>query len=443
MKKLVILTIFFLITRPGKTQFTIIPTFTNTEIVELALHQDTLLILGREISNPYFTQNYFAKHSLVDESLIIMPPPYPGDYNLSDLQVVDNSYYLLSVLPHEHNLVVKSVDRGYTWHALYDVPGALFTSLKMHDTLLGVMAGFYGANAITWDNDHNWQLQYPFSNAYMMKGIDVYGNKTIIILAKHSYPPNFLTAYLSYDRGHNWLMKFINNCLIYSIPLKLKFLDQDTVYGLAQDFGGYQSYLIFSYNGGLNWNYYLVSTPPDAGGSQISCGKMSDMYFDSPKHGYMVGYRDGKSIIAETNDYGQTWIPWVAPFNKELFCILNINDSIAYLGGAEGLLVRWNKKIPLSVILSADSLADTDNEIALYPNPAFDKIYFNFRHQGPSKFTIEILDASGRKIAQPDIRYPSGIEQVISVNVTELAKGLYFLKITSDRRRIIKRFIKF
>lgn len=81
--------------------------------------------------------------------------------------------------------------------------------------------------------------------------------------------------------------------------------------------------------------------------------------------------------------------------------------------------------------LGLDNLEASHN-IAIFPNPFTDKIYF--KPNGPIK-AVEVYDFIGRKIAEPELKYESGIAVVGLSKITQ--KGTYLMKIITEEGEII------
>ena len=76
----------------------------------------------------------------------------------------------------------------------------------------------------------------------------------------------------------------------------------------------------------------------------------------------------------------------------------------------------------------------TDNAIIIYPNPASEKITI----QSTEPYSCEIMDLNGRVLHTKLITSSSSKE----IQVKEFPKGIYIIKLTSDNKTVIKRFVK-
>lgn len=404
----------------ARSQFTVIPTGTNADITGLVLHNDTIIITGREFSISG-SDNYVAKTSDLGNSLLTFTPPGPVGYRNFDFQIIQNNYYILSIQsnPYEHNLVLKSNDYGNSWNVLYDTSG-LFLTLTMLDTTFGIMTGSFGAYAMTQGGDTNWVMQDSLYSSITASSI--YGDSTILMMSTGG------VAYLSEDKGQSW--NWITG--ISDIPQKIQFLNKDTIYAISKQ-GVNKSYFYYSINGGYSWNWTTIGQYNPSGKTSYF-GLMYDMFFDSPRHGYLVGDLTGTSIIAETNDYGQTWTPWVAPFTNKFLSLLNINDSIAFIGGSNGLLLKWDKTIPLTNVLNVEEI-HTDKIFTIFPNPA--KEYFNIQEID----SYHITDVLVRNIMGETVLHKSIIGNSKTINISEYPNGVYFVTIIENNHKTTKKLI--
>ncbi|MBA3985699.1 MAG: T9SS type A sorting domain-containing protein [Flavobacteriales bacterium] len=78
-------------------------------------------------------------------------------------------------------------------------------------------------------------------------------------------------------------------------------------------------------------------------------------------------------------------------------------------------------------------------EIDFYPNPAQDFMHFKIKDISED-FKVEIIDLKGQRVYSKN--YASEISETVSLNVSNLNSGIYFLKITSGKNQIIKKVIK-
>jgi hypothetical protein len=110
--------------------------------------------------------------------------------------------------------------------------------------------------------------------------------------------------------------------------------------------------------------------------------------------------------------------------------------------------------IQVQAVCSADELSDWSstltvvttvglndhllNSIKLYPNPASDEITVEWDTENPVS-SIELFDVYGKLIATADIL---NLSQQTRINVSSLASGMYFVRVTTEQGTATKPFVK-
>ena len=88
-------------------------------------------------------------------------------------------------------------------------------------------------------------------------------------------------------------------------------------------------------------------------------------------------------------------------------------------------------------VAAAESIHNiTENNISIYPNPANDRLYIEAEGEIND---VVIYDVYGRV---QNLRISESQNLRISINVSELNAGIYFVKINTNQGEIVKRFIK-
>jgi hypothetical protein len=81
------------------------------------------------------------------------------------------------------------------------------------------------------------------------------------------------------------------------------------------------------------------------------------------------------------------------------------------------------------------------NGVVLYPNPSSDLINISFNSPVQSNVSFEIVDVLGKQVITENFTAQAG-NNLHSVFVNKLKKGLYFVKIQNEKGQTIERFIK-
>jgi hypothetical protein len=77
------------------------------------------------------------------------------------------------------------------------------------------------------------------------------------------------------------------------------------------------------------------------------------------------------------------------------------------------------------------------NDIGLYPNPVTDgRVKLSFNGHPSGKYQVQLLDLSGRLITASEVNV-LGKNQVIDFNIPDVAKGNYFVRISSEANKVM------
>ena len=83
---------------------------------------------------------------------------------------------------------------------------------------------------------------------------------------------------------------------------------------------------------------------------------------------------------------------------------------------------------------------DVENNtlIKIYPVPAFDKVFLDFQQlNGLQNTAISIYNIQGQMILQQTI-----MQSHTELNITQLAKGMYIVKVSNDKKSLMGKFVK-
>ena len=100
----------------------------------------------------------------------------------------------------------------------------------------------------------------------------------------------------------------------------------------------------------------------------------------------------------------------------------------------DGNLSEWSATTSATTTVGIDSWLD--NSVSLYPNPA--KEYVDIRVDGNLTVTaMEVYDVYGKLINTVDV-----IDNPTRINVSDLADGMYFVRVTTEKGAVTKTFVK-
>jgi hypothetical protein len=85
-----------------------------------------------------------------------------------------------------------------------------------------------------------------------------------------------------------------------------------------------------------------------------------------------------------------------------------------------------------------DDLKNISNHISIYPNPISNQFFVNNSLNETENMTVNISDINGKLVQK--IQNVNGSKS--SINIDDLAKGFYFLRIETSRGDVVKKIIK-
>jgi photosystem II stability/assembly factor-like uncharacterized protein len=130
-----------------------------------------------------------------------------------------------------------------------------------------------------------------------------------------------------------------------------------------------------------------------------------------------------------SSDLGDNWTT-VNNGSMGFGYIYTLGTEGNYLFVAKGNTLYSNQGNPLS---REDSGISSPGPVVIYPNPGTDRIYIE--QEGTELTEIQILDTKGRLLRT--IR-----QNTSTLQVADLPKGIYIIKLTTDQDTITKRFVK-
>jgi len=93
----------------------------------------------------------------------------------------------------------------------------------------------------------------------------------------------------------------------------------------------------------------------------------------------------------------------------------------------------------VTVIGTASTNEISNFEFEIYPNPVIDIVNLNFENNFENMFKVEIYDALGR-LSFTQNKFSTANK--LSLNISELERGIYILKLYNNNKISVKRIIK-
>ena len=357
--------------------------------------------------------------------------------HFTDFQFVDDSVIYAVGTDYTISKLMRSVDRGDTWHPVADFRAPLdFVTLWFSDNNTGLVAVVDGIHR-TVDSGATWDT--------------VWASDYSSELTKLSFPSEqvgyaigwgFVNTPLSYE---SFLLKTSDAGLTWDIVqtfsgdvlTALHFTNPDTGYIGTRD-----GWILKTTDGGNTWNETRVS-----GRSGVY-----SFHFISDDTGFAAGFPNtippGKSFfVAKTTDGGESWVSYDTtgiPLNSIHF----LNDSIGFVSGLYGLIMKTEGRIDQlpddypwhlaggTNIIGINPEPGNESRVKLYPNPASDVLHMDI---DPSLLpTTEIIIYNVGGVALKHLHL-QGYNHTI--NIGSLSKGLYFVSIKNGSHRQLQKII--
>jgi len=286
------------------------------------------------------------------------------------------------------------------------------------------------------------------------------------ILAGYSY------VYRSYDEGYTWTgLSSLNNTGDEITSMAISVTDTNYIYA------GFYGDLISTTDGGNTWTDITGTLPVN----QNALTWIAVSSYDPQKIWVTFsGYTDGSKIF-ESKDGGNTWINYSGSLpNIPANCVAYQPKSkdVLYVGTDLGVFVRdstmsdwelYNTGLPnviinqLEVVPLAGQLraatygrgiwetglydwtsgiapVSSEDDISVYPNPSNGLFTLSVSSTQQDNISIDVINVLGEIVMQAQKQVQSG-PNGFELNLSQQAKGVYFIRISSSNESVIKKVI--
>ncbi len=264
------------------------------------------------------------------------------------------------------------------------------------------------------DNGKSWEAKTNGFVGFEIMNMHIAGN--MIIVGNKGYNSGGEFAF-SYDNGENWIQKYhIGNTdgigFIKSIGNRI----------FAHSIDG----IIMSTDGGDSWTQKQKGIPDSAFTSMIVVG--NKLFVSSLRSGVYMSI-----------DYGESWLPVNQGLPSLDTRYLTIGDKYIFVVSETNGIYR--RKIPDFVISDISDNSNSSNSI-ISPNPASDYITIqNVISNEVRNPGIEIFNIFGEKVEQTFLSVQdgqTGMSDPLKIDISNLAPGVYFIKIGGKFEKFIK-----
>ncbi len=308
----------------------------------------------------------------------------------------------------DNGTILKTTDGGDNW-VRYKNAGFFYNSVYFTDIDTGYIVGQNGYMYKTTNGGTTWTMQTSGSNSDL--------NSVCFTDANTGYIAGGGGLLLkTTNGGTKWTKQTSGTtCCLYS----LCFLDSAIGYAV-----GKYGTILKTTNGGNTW------TPQISEMAQMYLDLRS-VYFTDSNTGYAVGY-DG--YIINTTNGGTKWA--CHRFGNDdmytRYSVFFTSKDTGYTVGFEHLFKTFNGS---TTYIGESTLTKT--EINVYPNPCNNELKINLNSLLDNPITIKIFNIQGLLVKSITTNNNENI-----INISNLSKGIYFVKVVGNNINVYERVIK-
>ena len=357
------------------------------------------------------------------QSLSSKSMPYNAGRNI--LSVDSNRIYLMcSSLGTNNTKIFRSNDTGATWHQIYDTTGFYGQSFVMIDSLSGMITGQFMKKVYTQDAGQNWIFDTTAISSVSL----VNHLKDSILFAITT-----VSIMKSENGGKNWRAGPVPNAN-YIYPIQV--ISEDTIYCVSEASGGN----LFSYTFKGIDSFKSIYTP--------LYQQCTHLYALSPDEIYLMGVDtiNGElyHFLFKTTDLGLSYQRYNTNYkrdpgqNDRILGVIFANDSIGFLAGENGILLRFNKH---ELVPTGIEDRERISKLTIYPNPVQNVYTIEYTSAKKESITLEVQDALGKRIEK--VSFPARVGMnTIPLHAHALASGMYFVTLSNSASKLSMKFTK-
>lgn len=220
------------------------------------------------------------------------------------------------------------------------------------------------------------------------------------------------TVWRTTDGGTTWTSTYT---LAYITMTSMFFVNANV--GFAVGSGGT---IIKTTNGGVSWTYQTSGTSV----------YLQYVDFYDQLNGLAVG---SSGTVIHTKDGGNTWsldTTGISASASLYSCIL-LSPTTAIVAGTNGTMYKTT-----SLIGDVEQFS-LNNDFTVFPNPATNMITIDISNNHQSAFKVSFYNIQGKLLIEQNI-----LQAMTEIDISSLARGVYYIRVEDEDRISIKKFIK-
>ena len=107
------------------------------------------------------------------------------------------------------------------------------------------------------------------------------------------------------------------------------------------------------------------------------------------------------------------------------------------------MFITLDGKTKYSRVTSVNVLPELNNELYMYPNPTKDFVNVTFSNKEIEEYKLVVLDSKGFVVEERIINAIPGLDNNAVIDLTNLEKGIYFVSVSNNYRRLSGKILKF
>jgi hypothetical protein len=412
------------------SQIVVINTGTSDNLLGISKSGNNILVSG---SKSFLAKCYGDCNSV--QTLAVPPFPNSNYRFMVNRPDTDILYMTVSSFQDLNLSFWKSIDGGFSWVRKFDtVSGAMYSGATGFFNKQNGLTICPNQSSILTNNGFSSYSFGSWPDTYVY-GAEVNGDSTMII--------GFLGAAvagmrLTNDQGKTWTGIGPKYGLGVNPPIDFEFLNNDTILSVTGVVNGTAHFMVTFDKGATPWTDYTFTgstngaAPPET--FTRICAKNAKEIYVLGRTGLSGSDYTGNAVILKTLDLGKSWYKYEIPFQKYLWDMKFLNDSIALVCGDDGLLFKWSYTTAIFT-----RIAENDrNKVNLnfYPNPVHDKLHIEFE-KGETKVKITISDILGRTVFTSTTALNKN-----EIDFTNFSPGVYFVRSANAKTQRVLKVIK-